>query len=282
MVNAIKQLDLESMPQAIRDWLASSIATYTVIEINNRLGLKDSKRQIIPSLIFWLATGETTPENFIAELSQELKINFPSAKNITAEIVEKLLRPIERALRTEIGVDISKILTTQPLVVSPAEPPTEEVPAPAPASIPVPTPIPTPIISKTPEIKELRPSTLSGVEEERPFIIHEETPTFTVRLRSPQAVRSPTGESPQAVRSPTGESPQEVPIKITPPPVRSKVVFPSIPAIIPTPTVVQPPEIPKKISTPIKPEIKETKMLPNITHKNSHRVVHYSNLISPL
>ena len=83
------------MPQAIRDWLASSIATYTVIEINNRLGLKDSKRQIIPSLIFWLATGETTPENFIAELSQELKINFPSAKNITAEIVESFLHNFE-------------------------------------------------------------------------------------------------------------------------------------------------------------------------------------------
>ncbi|MEK7590342.1 MAG: hypothetical protein AAB454_01375, partial [Patescibacteria group bacterium] len=109
-------LTIETIPQSIRDWLASNVATYIVIELNNRLGFKDLKRQVIPSLIFWLVTREITPEDFITQLSQELKISTSSAKNIAAEIVEKLLRPIERSLRTEMDVDISKILTAELLI----------------------------------------------------------------------------------------------------------------------------------------------------------------------
>lgn len=219
-------LTIETIPQPIRDWLASNVATYIVIELNNRLGFKDIKRQIIPSLIFWLITREIAPENFIAQLGQELQINASSAKNIAAEIVETLLRPIEKSLRTEAGVDIAKILTTEMPPIEKIEKEEE-------------------IGEKPPVMSETEPSVVSEVE---PFVIHEETPTF------------------------------RVPIKIMPAPTKPRPAPPPIPVKTPSPTEIKPPEIPKKAPAPIK---QETKMLPKTTHQNSHRVVHYSNFISP-
>lgn len=231
-------LTIETIPQPIRDWLASNVSTYIVIEINNRLGFKDTKRQIIPSLVFWLVTREIAPEDFITQIGQELKINPSSAKNIAAEIVEKLLRPIEKTLRTELDVDISKILT--------AELPIKE--------------IPTPVIQE--KIEAIKPivkiapewqlSASSIIEGEKPFIIHEETPTF------------------------------KIPIKIAPPTIKPRPTPPPVSAIAPILKAAKPPEIPQKTQIQTKPETKELKMLPNVAHKKSHRIVHYSNFTSPL
>ncbi|MBI3046215.1 MAG: hypothetical protein HYY86_01550 [Candidatus Harrisonbacteria bacterium] len=105
---------IQSLPEHVWDWLTSDVATLSITEINNRLGFKSEKRQIIPSLILKLVTQNLDPMDFINELSHELNISFQAAKAIAEEIESRVLKPIETELRRDVGVDVKLIYFGKP------------------------------------------------------------------------------------------------------------------------------------------------------------------------
>lgn len=106
----MRQLFLE-LPERVRDWLTSERATYTIIEINKKLDLFGSLLSVIPNLITRLVTKNLDPKNFIKELGDGLGLDDDQAKQVTQEIVEKILRPIDLPLK-EAGVFIGLIYET--------------------------------------------------------------------------------------------------------------------------------------------------------------------------
>lgn len=183
----------QSLPAHIRDWASSEQTTFSISEINNRLGLKNEKRKIIPRLILRLTTQDLDPLNFINELSHELGVSFQTAKSISQDIEEKVLKPIENELRRDVGVDVKLIYFGQ-LGPRPAAAPTIPVkpitptpaatvpPAPAPAPIPAPqiTPVAPqpemPQLAKPPKEPTVSLKSFEVKEEEAPFILHQEHP----------------------------------------------------------------------------------------------------------
>lgn len=104
----------DSLPQSIKDWVSSMQATYLIMDMNKRLGLKGDKASVIPSLVFRLITQSIDPLDFINELSYELNISFQVAKSITQDIETNLLKPIEAELKKDVGVDVKLIYFAQP------------------------------------------------------------------------------------------------------------------------------------------------------------------------
>ncbi|TSC89798.1 MAG: hypothetical protein G01um10143_288 [Parcubacteria group bacterium Gr01-1014_3] len=104
----------DELPDKIREWLTSERATYVVIDINERLDMAGPLVKIIPTTILRLVTKDIEPGEFINILSEELDIDFNSAKNIAQEIEEKILRPIEGQLRREADIDIKLIYFAKP------------------------------------------------------------------------------------------------------------------------------------------------------------------------
>lgn len=96
------------LPEKVRDWLTSERATYTIIEINKKLDLFGSLLSVIPNLITRLVTKNLDPRNFTKELGDGLGLDDDQAKQVTQEIVEKILRPIDLPLK-EAGVFIGTI-----------------------------------------------------------------------------------------------------------------------------------------------------------------------------
>src|SRR3989338_2829946 len=113
---------IQSLPEHVWDWLTSDAVTLSITEINNRLGFKSERRQIIPSLILKLVTQNLDPMDFINELSHELNIGFQAAKAIAEEIESRVLKPIESELRRDVGVDVKLIYFGNPSAQR-AEPP---------------------------------------------------------------------------------------------------------------------------------------------------------------
>lgn len=94
------------LSDAIREWLSSSRLTYTTQDMNRRLGIRGARKIIIPQLVMELVMGEMDPRDFVAELSHRLNLSPSSAKIIAKEIEEKMLHPIERDLKIELGIDV--------------------------------------------------------------------------------------------------------------------------------------------------------------------------------
>lgn len=107
-----------SLPEPLRDWLASERVTLAIIEINKRLGLFGILIEIIPTAILRLVVKDLEPKNFIAALIQELDIDTPAAAAIAQEIETKILRPVELPLRNQLGVDIKMIYAAAPSNIS--------------------------------------------------------------------------------------------------------------------------------------------------------------------
>ncbi len=115
---------LETMPENIREWLGSNALLYLIINLNRRLGLQGIKSAVVPDLILQIAIKELRPKDLPDKLSKELGLGREMAFNITKEIEEKMLRPIEVSLRNELGVDIKEIyITPIPKAPTPAIPP---------------------------------------------------------------------------------------------------------------------------------------------------------------
>ncbi|TSC82524.1 MAG: hypothetical protein G01um101419_570 [Parcubacteria group bacterium Gr01-1014_19] len=159
---------LETMPESIREWLGSNSLLYLIINLNNRLGLQGIKSAVVPDLILQIAIKELRPKDLPDRLSKELGLDREMAFNITKEIEEKMLRPIEVPLRNELGVDIKEIYAEKlqaPRIAAipamPNQPIYKPAANPTPA-IPVrPTPPPTPP-------KPITPSDLRQTTNDRP------------------------------------------------------------------------------------------------------------------
>lgn len=182
----------QSLPEIIRQWLASDSTTMAVSEINNRLGFKEEKRRIIPRLILRLAVQDLDPMDFINDLSHELDISFENAKTITQDIEAKIFKNAETMVRNEAGVDFSLVyfgkpgpkksyeIPAVPAALSPQPEPVSQAPEPAPLNIAEQAPAatlseqePAPLM-KIPEAKIPTPAEPPRDEPTEPFMIHEE------------------------------------------------------------------------------------------------------------
>lgn len=122
------------LPEKVREWLTSERVTYSVIEVNKKLDLFGSLLSAIPNLITRLVTKNLDPKNFIKALGDGLGLDDDQAKQVTQEIVEKILRPIDLPLK-EAGVFIGLIYggaTVQPIArpSAPQVPPLPSRPTP--------------------------------------------------------------------------------------------------------------------------------------------------------
>lgn len=154
--------EFDTLPEAIKTWLASDHATIYVSEINKKLGIKGERRGIIPTLVLRLVTKDLEPRDFIPELAAELNIGQPIAKSLAEEIEAKILHPIELGLRRDAGVDIKLIYLgeTAEKTVAPAAPPvTGKIPPPtAEISRPPIPPITKPQLPTAPTAPEEKPA----------------------------------------------------------------------------------------------------------------------------
>lgn len=131
---SIRQSFLE-LPEKVRDWLTSERATYTIIEINKKLDLFGNLLGFIPDLITRLVTKDLDPKDFTKKLENGLGLDSEQAQEVTREIVEKILRPVDLPLK-ETGVFIGLIYglassaPSTPSVSSvPSTPPLPNLPA---------------------------------------------------------------------------------------------------------------------------------------------------------
>jgi len=101
------QVALASVPEEVRGWFGSEKVTRTLMELNERLGLRDEKRSIIPRVLLRLEVRDLPPEDFINTIAEELDIAPMSAKSITHEIKEIILEPIKSSLDDwEVNIDL--------------------------------------------------------------------------------------------------------------------------------------------------------------------------------
>ena len=154
--------------------------------MNRQLGIKDDLGVVIPMLVMDLVMGRVSPKNFVSELSHRLDLSHSSARIVAQEIEDKMLRPIENDLRTELGIDIG-------LLRFPAEESPKSLTTSGPLTLgkgeEIPEKIIPPFIKGVPEGRRiLEPAPTSG-----PLILHAEKeearpptipprPTFSIRI----------------------------------------------------------------------------------------------------
>ena len=98
-----------SLSDKIRDWLSSEEIVNKIAVINDELGLRSHKRQIISKLILRVAVQDLDPRDFANELGSQLKINYEAAKGVAQKIHDQCLQPIEAELK-KIGVDAHEMI----------------------------------------------------------------------------------------------------------------------------------------------------------------------------
>ncbi len=106
----------QSLPESVQQWLNDENVILMIDEINQKLNLsiEDETAEIIPNLILRLCVQDLSPRDFINELSHYLDISFESAKTLTKEIEEKILKPIEAPLKIDVGVDLKLLYFVRP------------------------------------------------------------------------------------------------------------------------------------------------------------------------
>lgn len=133
--------EFKTLPDSIRDWLASTEIVYLISQINRKLGLTGEKMRIVPALVYELVAKDVVPQNLISEVSRRLEIGPGAARILAQEIEERLLRQIEVPLRNELGIDIKGIYLSEevssvPELVKPmGTPPPFSYSSPSPAPI---------------------------------------------------------------------------------------------------------------------------------------------------
>ena len=93
----------EALPKKIRDWLGSDEVTDLIADIS------DSKGSVIAKAVLRLTVGDLNPRDFINELSSQLAVDYEKAKEISQQILDNVLKPIEISLK-EVGVDVGLIV----------------------------------------------------------------------------------------------------------------------------------------------------------------------------
>jgi hypothetical protein len=240
------------LPANIKSWLASEELTYTIGEINNRVGLQEEKRSIIPNLILRLTVRDLEPLNFINELAEELGVNFEVAKTIAKDIEARALRPIENELKRDLGLDVKIIYFGKPG----GKPPQEEKSTQKDSEIYIPkepTAAPTQEAEKPTQIGQVsEPKVdLKTFEEISPFMLHQE--------KSELGQRTPSEAGPRInIRTPLSQTRPEEEFK----PISVKLESPRTDNI--------PQQVTPKISAPQE------------SSNNKTRVVHYHQFKTPV
>gem|GEM_PF-3528376 len=99
----------KTLPEDVREWLASERATYSIIDLNKRLNITEERVKIIPRLILRLVTQDLDARDFVSTLAIKLNISDSAAKIITKEIETKILHQVEESLRVGAGVDVGML-----------------------------------------------------------------------------------------------------------------------------------------------------------------------------
>lgn len=179
----------EKLPEKVRVWLTSEEATFIIIDLNRRLGLDGILIEIIPDAITRLVIGKLKPENFTEEVASDLEINLSLAQGITQEIERRILRPVEKELLLEAGIDVKMLFMSKPSpIIAPSRPPVQ----------------PTQMATSA---KPATPSSTNG----SPFVY---TPNQTPPI-PPKPIIPPIQPMP-----PTPQAPRDIPVKINVQPIR--------------------------------------------------------------
>ena len=203
----------QSLPESIQKWLSDENVVLIISEINQKLSLAidDERAEIIPHLILRLCVQDLEPRNFINELSHELNISFDSAKILTQEIEERILKPIEAPLKIDVGVDLKLLYFANPTLrpsgfAEQAKNITETLPSQN-------------LTSKISQPETPNTQHPTSNIQEKPFILHNEEPTI------PQTLRGASGQATQPSFS------YKIPISQTPaqpaPPPKAQIQAPS-------------------------------------------------------
>lgn len=165
--------------------------------VSEKFNLDPKNISVMTRLTLMLIVKAIAPADFLNELSHELNMSFQSAKMLGVEI-ENYLKPIENDLRRDLGIDIKLIQFGKPgPQQSNFEVRTTEKPA-----VPTVDLQSFKIKSEQPSrpLSPLNfPSARSGQEKEReipatPFILHQETPTVAPSI-TPRPQEAPTIKS---------------------------------------------------------------------------------------
>lgn len=142
----------KTLPEPLKAWLASIQLTLMIIELNQRMGFTGKKQTVIPRLLWKLTIGELPPKEMTKELSAQLSLTPSAATALTKEMEEKFLRPMERPLRTELGIDTKLVyfVAPPPPPLQPSQPSsfsslliqTKEAAHPQERQVPTPPPVP--------------------------------------------------------------------------------------------------------------------------------------------
>jgi|SRR3989344_1025757 len=217
----------QSLPDNIKEWLGDENVALEISEINNKLSINllDDRSGVIPHLILRLCVQDIEPRNFINELSHKLNLSFESAKILTKEIEEKILKPIEAPLKIDVGVDLKLLYFANPNMVSREsrienlESRTIETP---PAIIPEPE-VSKPINSTLPLKAKDAPQSVSNVESPgKPFILHNEEPI--AQQKTPPVTQPSFSYKTPLNQTPTKPTPPPRAQIQTPPPSIQRVV----------------------------------------------------------
>ncbi|HDY73241.1 MAG TPA: hypothetical protein ENH86_01560 [Candidatus Jorgensenbacteria bacterium] len=101
------QNTLQEVPEDIRSWISSEKTTYFMMELNEKLGLREERVRIIPRLLLRLEVKDLHAAEFVDAISQELTIGPEKAKSIAIELKENILKPIEASLSDwDINIDL--------------------------------------------------------------------------------------------------------------------------------------------------------------------------------
>ncbi len=304
----------QSLPAAIKDWLASEELVYKISDLESRFGIDYPKDTVIPDLILKLCTQVLDPRDFINELGLDLDISFQSATHLTQEIEDRCLKSIKSSLRQDVGVDLGQLYFGQPAprrveTRLPSEP-MEVSKEPAnikPAELPIVgpnlgswlKPIPKAPISAVPQ-PEGKKEPIPANKQPIPKIIEPiagpriDLQRFQIKdngISAPIKKESPLPTAPIAPVS----AQQPIAPKIIPPPEISKASSSETPA---TPFILHAEEKIRPISQPVIKEspridLKPTRDFQSITSApkpvtvkvespKQEKIVHYSSFLTPL
>lgn len=112
------------LPPAVLDWLTSDRATQIVIDLNKRMGFKDDLISVMPFAITKLVIKDLGQQEFIAYLTRQLDISKDTARSLAKELFNNILKPIIEELK-KTGLDLNELaLLPEPSL--PMEPAVEE------------------------------------------------------------------------------------------------------------------------------------------------------------
>lgn len=243
----LQTLTFDILPEDVRIWLASETVANRIMNMNDRLKPRSDKRNAIALLVHRIAVRNLPPAAAAGELRRELGLDEVRSRSLTRELFESVFQPIERTLRSELNIEVADMVAGGASESSG---------------------LTTPVVA--PEVATSEPKRVDfGVSEPMP----KSAPSTSSEQASPPP---PPPETKQTMAEPEpelGDQPflihEEKPQTFMPP-REPRQGFSFKPREAPNPPSEAAKPVQVRIETPEKPK------------KPASRVVHYSNLRTPL